>query len=130
MEDRGAKNRMELKLLKYEINKLYYEKIVPQKGIQLKANIETKSINKKIKNRKDCNFEFTLAVKDSDVVNIIVDITASFNVESIIENEQEFEYSAIEKIYPYIREVVANLTHTAEINALFLPIETIPIKKE
>lgn len=121
---------MELKLLKYEINKLYYEKIVPQKGIQLKANIETKSINKKIKNRKDCNFEFTLAVKDSDVVNIIVDITASFNVESIIENEQEFEYSAIEKIYPYIREVVANLTHTAEINALFLPIETIPVKKE
>ena len=122
MENRGAKNRMELKLIKYEINKLHYEKIVPNRGTELKANINTK-------NKQKCDFDFLLSAKDSDINNIVVEITGEFNVEGKIESEQQFEFKALEKIYPYIRSVVANLTHSAEVNALFLPVETIPVKK-
>ena len=56
MENRGAANRMELKLEKYEINKLNYEKIVPKKGIELKANITTNPKIRKEKERQSCNF--------------------------------------------------------------------------
>ena len=59
-----------------------------------------------------------------------MEITASFDIDGVIDDEQQFEYSAMEKIYPYIREAVANLTHTAEISALFLPVEMIPMKKD
>ncbi len=129
MENRGAKNRMELKLIKYEINKLHYEKIVPNRGTELKANINTKTIKTKEKNKQKCDFDFLLSAKDSDINNIVVEITGEFNVEGKIESEQQFEFKALEKIYPYIRSVVANLTHSAEVNALFLPVETIPVKK-
>ena len=129
MENRGAANRMELKLEKYEINKLNYEKIVPKKGIELKANITTNPKIRKEKERQSCNFQFVLTTKDSEINNIFVEITEEYIVKGEITNEQQFEYEALEKVYPYIREVVANLTHAAEINALFLPVETIPIKK-
>ena len=79
MENRGAANRMELKLEKYEINKLNYEKIVPKKGIELKANITTNPKIRKEKERQSCNFQFVLTTKDSEINNIFVEITAEFN---------------------------------------------------
>ncbi len=37
--------------------------------------------------------------------------------------------NAIELYLKNKRSAVANLTHSAEVNALFLPVETIPVKK-
>lgn len=128
MENRGAENRMELKLEKYEINRLHYEKIIPKKGIELKANITTNPKISKGKEKQNCNFEFLLTTKDSEINNVVVEITAEYFVKGEITDEQQFEYEALDKVYPYIREVVANLTHAAEINALFLPVETIPLR--
>lgn len=69
-----------------------------------------------------------MTTKDSEINNIVVEITAEYFVKGGITDEQQFEYEALDKVYPYIREVVANLTHAAEINALFLPVETIPLR--
>ena len=121
---------MELKLVKYEINRLHYERIIPKKVTELKASFTARTVKSKDKDKRDCNIEFTLASKDSDVINVGLEITASFDIDGVIDDEQQFEYSAMEKIYPYIREAVANLTHTAEISALFLPVEMIPMKKD